>query len=152
MPWEVEKFLLLPFDPELDPAPDCCVWWLPRGLNGNSRVFPKTLLGFAFCSSPLLFMLVVSPERLSCVLELLMNRCQPSFSISLIYLVPSFSCSLVTSHRCPQHCWTKVPPVPQGKSLWVRVESLWDLVLALLGGRTPSPPVPALMPRPVLCR
>lgn len=38
---------------------------------------PKHAVGFAFCSSPpALLMLVVSPERLSCLLELLGNRCQ----------------------------------------------------------------------------
>lgn len=77
-----------------------------------------------FCSLPLaLLMLVASPERLSGSLKSLGNRCQlaglaPRVSISLTYLVTPFSYSLVTSHPCPQHCWTKVPPLPQGN--WVR--------------------------------
>lgn len=50
-----------PFIPELNPALDCCVWCLPRGLNGNKRFFPpKPVAGFDFCSPPPALMLRVS--------------------------------------------------------------------------------------------
>jgi len=93
---------------------------------------PNHVLGFAFCPPPpALLMLVVSPEHFSCLLELLGNRCRLAglvlwVSMSFTYLVTPFSCSLVTSHPCPQHCWTKVPPLPPGKSCWVGIESLWE--------------------------
>lgn len=125
----------------------------------------KHVVGFAFCSSPpALLMLVVSSECLSCLLNCLeidanLQVWHLGSPVSLTYLVTPFSFSLVISHPCPQHCWTKVPPFPQGKSCWVRVESLWEgeprawlFHPALLGKRTSSPPVTTLMLKPVLCR
>lgn len=62
------------FIPELSPALDCCGRCLPRGLNGSYRPFPRTR-GWFCCSLPLL-LVVASPERSSCLLESLGNRCQ----------------------------------------------------------------------------
>lgn len=83
----------------------------------------KCAVSFAFCFLPLaLLVLVASPN---CLLELLGDRCwlagvMLQLSKILTHLEPPFSFSLVTSHPCPQRCWTKV-----WKLCGTGVESLW---------------------------
>lgn len=65
--------------------------------------------------------------------------------------VPPLSFSLVTSHPCPRHCWTKVPPLPARGS----AGSGWDPrgrgnLRSSAGTELPVSLSPALTP--VLCR
>lgn len=71
----------------------------------------KCVVSFAFCFLPLALLVLMASSN--CLLELLGDRCWLAgvmlwLSIILTHLKPPFSFSLVTSHPCPQHCWTKV--------------------------------------------